>query len=228
MPETNSEKIPQKYVGLIAHNILWDNQEDEEAFPSGFSRSNTWMISGQNQNKIFVYTNTALANQDNREIIDVDYLGCQESITQKGLLDCSDDEIQELIYQIKISISITNGTKIANRLLELYNYSKEEDSETIGISTESLQNFFSFPQKNTTINYPAISLTQDRNIYASWRSESGDLCSVHFLKGYDVRFVMFIKNYRHPEQKLRLSGTATSDILMETIAPYNVNEWMKK
>ena len=66
------------------------------------------------------------------------------------------------------------------------------------------------------------------NIYASWRSEQNRLFSVHFLPNGDTRFVIFKPNERHPDKQMRISGTATTDILMETVTPYGVWDWISE
>lgn len=228
MPETSIEKIPQQYVGLIASNTLWDTQEGEDAFPSGFSQSNTWIVSEYNPKKVFVYTNTPVVDFTDNTLNVLVYFSCQDPITNKDLLNCDEDEVQELIYQIKMSVSINNRTIIANRLLELYQYSKEEGPDTVGISTESLRNFVGFLQNNNMLKCPEISLTPDYNIYVSWKDDRGQVFSVHFLHEKDVRFVLFKTNYRHPERKIRISGAATSDVLMETLSPHRIYNWVIK
>jgi hypothetical protein len=37
--------------------------------------------------------------------------------------------------------------------------------------------------------------------------------SIHFLPNADARFVMFKPNEKHPERKIRISGSATIDTL---------------
>ena len=92
-------------------------------------------------------------------------------------------------------------------------------------NNENLNQFF---QINTNIKCPTISLTPENNIYASWKGKQNRVFSVHFLASGSVRFVIFKPNDRHPEQQIRLSGTATSDILRETVTPYGVWDWISE
>jgi len=85
-----------------------------------------------------------------------------------------------------------------------------------------------FFQINTNIKCPIISLTPENNIYASWKSEQNRVFSVHFLGRGSVRFVILKPNDRHPEQQIRLSGTATYDILRETVTPHGVWDWISE
>jgi hypothetical protein len=117
---------------------------------------------------------------------------------------------------------------LANKLLTLFNDAKEDDPASLGIAVGSFRNFYNFFQLHTNLKCPTISLTPDYNIYASWRSDQKRVFSVHFLPNGDVHFVMFKPNNRHPERQIRISGTATTDILMETVAPYAVQDWISE
>ena len=142
------------------------------------------------------------------------------------LLDSEEEQVQELIFRIRTSESIPFRQTLANRLLALFNDAKEEDSASLGISARSIRNFYKFLLLHTNLKCPTISLTPDYNIYASWRGEQKRIFSVHFLSNWDARFVIFIPNDRHPERQIRISGAVTTDILMETVAPYHVCDWI--
>lgn len=135
----------------------------------------------------------------------------------------------ELIFRIRTSLSIRYRESLANRLVTLFKDTKEEDPDSPGIAAGSLRNFFNFLQLHPNLKYPSISLTPEYNIYASWRDEQNRVFSVHFLpNGGDARFVIFKPNYRHPERQIRISGTSTTDILMETVSPYRVYDWISE
>jgi hypothetical protein len=139
-----------------------------------------------------------------------------------------EDQVQELIIQIRKSLTITYHERLARRLLTLFNDAKEEDSDSLGISVGSLRNFYSFFRLHTNLKCPAISLTPDYNIYASWRGEKSQVFSVHFLPNEDTRFVIFKPNDKHPERKIRLSGTVTNDTLLKTIESSGVRDWISE
>jgi len=150
----------------------------------------------------------------------------EDPFTQVDLLDSEEDQVKELISRIRTSKSIPYRQGLANRLLALFIDAKEEDPASLGISAESLRNFYKFLLLHTNLKCPTISLTPDYNIYASWRGEQKRIFSVHFLPNGDARFVIFIPNVRHPERQIRISGAVTTDILMETVAPYHVCDWI--
>jgi hypothetical protein len=137
-----------------------------------------------------------------------------------------DNIVKQIIFQIRKSVLIFHREKLANRILSLFDYAKEEDYHSPGIAVESLRNFYYFINKYPKLKYPNITLTPDNNIYASWENEKNRLFSVHFLSDGNVNFVIFKPNDKHPKQKIRLSGYVTVDILMETADPNGVDEWI--
>ncbi len=149
-----------------------------------------------------------------------------DSSTQVELLHTEYNKVQQLIFIIRKSLFIRGNILLANRILTLYNDALKEDSMSLGISVESLHNFYDFLRLNPKINLPNISLTPDNTIYASWKNKQDQLFSAHFLPNEDVRFVVFIGNKRHPGKKIRFSGFVTCDILLDTVKPFGITEWI--
>jgi hypothetical protein len=167
-------------------------------------------------------------NTENSEVYTRAWPDKKDPFTQADLLDSEEDQIQQLIYQIKTSPIILYRERIANRLVTLFNDAKEEDFTSGGIAIGSLRNFYNCFQLHTDLKCPTISLTPDNNIYASWRVDQKKVFSVLFLPNGDTRFVVFKPNDLHPERQIRISGTATTDILMDTVAPYGVWDWISE
>ena len=175
------------------------------------------------------YLNSAVVNPEN--LTTFRWIKSREPLTRVDLIDDTDENVQDLIFQIKTSQVIPNGESIATRLLVLFYDAKEEDPSSSGISDVSLRNFYNFLislKSHAMVKRPSISLTPDQNIYASWRLGEGRLFSIHFLPGRDVRFVVFRPNEKHPGQQIRVSGTATADTLMETVASHGVWGWISE
>ncbi len=149
----------------------------------------------------------------------------EDAFTQSDLVSTKDEQAQELILQIRKFFFIFNQESLANQLITLFNFAKEERPTSPGISVNSLSSFYDFLKLNTNIRTPNLSLSPDRNIYASWRVEKR-VFSAHFLPEGDIRFVLFKPNKRHPKRKIRVTGIATSDTLMEIIAPENLSDWV--
>jgi len=145
--------------------------------------------------------------------------------TETELLSTQDDQVQALIHQIRKSKVISNHESLASQLLTLFNFAKEENPTSLGIAVESLSNFYDFLQLYKNIKNPTLSLSPDYNIYASWRTDE-QLFSAHFLQNGEICFIFFKPNYRHPKHKIRITGTATSDTLMEITALESLNDWV--
>ncbi len=151
----------------------------------------------------------------------------EESFTQSNLVETEEGQVKEIIFQIKTSPSIL-CRQIGNKLLALFNDAKVDDPNSVGISIGSLQSFFNFIKSHSDLKCPSLSLSPDYNIYSSWRSKQDRVFSVHFLSGADVRFVLFKQNDRHPDRQVRLSGTATIDVLKETVESHGVWNWISE
>ncbi len=116
-------------------------------------------------------------------------------------------------------------TDLVKRLIELYKEANEDETDNVGISDESLYNFIKFIKSASIRVLPAVSLTSDNFIYASWRKDSGHVFSVHFLPSGDTQFVVFIPNTQNPNKKTRISGITTTERLLQTVES-NVRDWL--
>lgn len=235
MPEAalmNNEMDYERIGAERRSSIASGSQFVRDDSPSDRAYTGAWVIgilrsqASQEVPVTFICLVTPTVNQESPEGLRIDWPRKRDPFTQTDLLDSAKEQVQDLILRIRTSLSISYRESLANRLVELFNDANEEDSESPGISAGSLLNFHNFLRSYPNLKCPAVSLTPDYNIYASWRSEQGRLFSVHFLPNEDVRFVIFKQNDRHPEQLIRISGTTTTDILMETVAAHGVWDWI--
>lgn len=178
--------------------------------------------------KYLTFLSTPAVTPESHEVYRGGWPDNKDPFTQTDLLDSQEEQVQELILWIRTSPYIPYGESLANRLVTLFTDAKEEDSASLGIAVGSLRNFNAFFQLHTNLKCPTISLTPDCNIYASWRSEMGQLFSVLFLPGGDTRFVIFKPNDLHPERQIRISGAVTTDNLIETVTPHGVWDWISE
>lgn len=221
MPELILQKnAPEKA------NIAYSNKYLKDDYPSGYPYTGAWEPKLQQTTQVTHYSITAAVNQEEYDTLIRDSFEKEDPFTQTDLLDCEENEIQELIFRIRTSHYI-HRESLANRLVTLFKDAKEEDPASPGISLGSLRNFYNFLKLHRNLKYPAISLTPDYNIYVSWRGEQNQVFSVHFLSDRVARFVVLKPNERHPEQQIRVSGTMTTDILMEKMEPYGVWDWVR-
>lgn len=136
-----------------------------------------------------------------------------------------EQSVEQIIWRVQTTLPVPYRVRLASRLSELQKAVQEEESDGRGISVGSLQHFIEFLEACPALRCPAISVTPDRNIYASWKSGSDRVFSIHFLPAGEVRFVIFRPNDRHPDQAIRLSGTATVDVIISIAAPHGVLKW---
>ncbi len=232
MPELNLQtderfEVSERTSMVYGTKFLRGGFPKEELYPVTWNREKNLFqqFSLTGPGRKVKYFLTAFVNQESPEVSEASsFLKKMDPFTQENLLDYEEDEIQESIFRIRTSASIS-CKELANRLVALLNDAKEEE---VSVTIDSFRNFYSFFRINTNIKCPTISLTPENNIYASWKSKQNRVFSVHFLASGSVRFVIFKPNDRHPEQQVRLSGTATSDILWEMVKPYGVWDWISE
>lgn len=151
--------------------------------------------------------------------------GLSEGTATQHSTTPENDRVEELIWRIGTAPSIRYRQRLAARLTELQKTVQEEEPDGRGITVRSLQHFFDFLKVYPDLRCPAISATPERNIYASWKSGSNRVFSVHFLPDGNVRFVIFCPNDKHKEEMIRISGTATADTIISIATPHGVLNW---
>ena len=151
-----------------------------------------------------------------------------EVFTQGFLLDSEQSEIQRLIARFGLSQVLSYGKVLSDKLANLLLYAKEEDPAGMGISLSSLQSFSIFMNRHSDFKCPALSLTPEGHIYASWKEGKRQVFSIHFLPHGDVRFVIFKPNEMHPDRQFRISGTATADSLIREVESHLSGQWVKQ
>lgn len=231
MPEIDPYNIHNKFDPEQISSIIYGNQYIEDNSPRDQPYTGAWGerdILPTKKPRMPHYKITASVNQEESDTSIIDLPENRDPITQENLINSQEDQVQELIFRIKTSRSISYRESLANRLLALFNDAKEEDPDCVGIAAESLYNLYNFIHLHANIKCPIISLTPEYNIYVSWRGEQNRVLSIHFLPNADVRFVIFKPNDRHPERKIRISGLATTDIIMETLTPYCIEDWVSE
>ena len=212
MPKIDS---PKKYKSFLSKAY---SDVDLIYEPSSELIAEAWVPVDKQQKVSNVYRCWTAVTHGGRENLINELFGNERHPhTQSVLLDSNDNDVNNVIYLIRTSKSILNREKLANRLLLLFMDAKEDDLDCTGITLGSIRYFYSFLLLHTNLKPPAISLTPDYNIYASWKDEKRRLFSVHFLPNKDVRFVIFEPNKKHPQRRNRFSGTTTSDVLDEVI-----------
>jgi hypothetical protein len=136
-----------------------------------------------------------------------------------------DEIVEDIIWRVGTTLSVEYRAKLTARLTELQAAVQEEEPDGQGVTAKSLQHFTELLKAYPKLKYPTISVTPERNIYASWKAGPDQLFSIHFLPDGNVRFVIFRPNDKHPSEAIRLSGAATLDVVMNIVEPHGVLNW---
>jgi len=166
---------------------------------------------------------TSIITSNTREALIT--IGQSSSMATQQTPTTENESIEETIWRVVTSLPVGYRTKLASRLREPQEAVQEEDSDHRGITVRSLQHFIEFLKAHPKLRCPAVSVTPDRNIYASWKSSSDHVFSIHFFPDANVRFVIFRPNEKHAGEVIRLSGTATVDVVMSIASQHGVLSW---
>lgn len=232
MPELTAEQNYIKDKAQKKINIDYSSAFLEDDLPYPYPSPVAWNLeySGDKPTAMLIYiptSGTSAESQEDKQEVKT-WTGRNDPFTQINIVDNEDDLTKELIFRLRTSLYIPNARRIANRLMTLFHEAKEEDPSGSGIAIGSLRNFYTFLHLHTNLKCPSLSLTPECNIYASWRGKPRHVFSVLFESNRNVCFVIFKPNNKHPEKQMRFSGTATNDILMDTVAPYGVSLWISE
>jgi hypothetical protein len=145
--------------------------------------------------------------------------------TQQPPPTTDDESVEGIVWRVGTTLSARYRAQLMSRLSELQNAVQEEELDGRGITVRSLQHFIELLKAYPVLRCPAVSVTPDRNIYASWKSGSDRVFSIHFLPDGKARFVIFCPNDKHPGETIRLSGTATVDVVISIAEPHGVLNW---
>lgn len=133
--------------------------------------------------------------------------------------------VEELIQAIRESEKLTYGSRLASRLRHLVEIAEEEYPEQSSLSPKSLSDFVVFLIPHSSLRYPSVVLTPDGNIRARWKNGGNRQFSVEFLGDEDIRFVLISPDPKKTYKIIRITGLATTESLMDVVAPYNIISW---
>jgi len=136
--------------------------------------------------------------------------------------------VAELILNVRERSKSPFAERLARRLDQLVETSREEYPYQAPLSPQSLRDFIDFLQSVPNPAYPNVVLTPNGNIRAEWRKTPRQHFGVEFLGDSNVRFVVFAQDPKHPERTTRVSGLTSADNLLSIVQPYRVFDWVSK
>ena len=231
MPEVVLQQPNRRFTETRKDSVAYGDKDLLDTFPSEQPYHSAWTRKIPLPKQFptnFYFWGRPSVNPEGREVSISGWPEKEDPFTQTDLLENEENQVKELILQIRKSLSAPYRERLANRLLTLFYDAKEEDTTSPGMSLASLRNFYNFLQLYPNLKYPIISLSPDCNIYASWKGDQNQVFSVYFLSEKDAVFVVLKPNEKYPDRKIRVSGTITTDILMEKVAPYGIWDWISE
>jgi len=160
-----------------------------------------------------------------REFMTLNMVGQARSMATQQQPATEDETVEELIWLVATTLAVRYRTKLAVRLSELQKAVQEGELDGRGITVRSLQHFIELLKAYPSLRCPTVSVTPDRNIYATWKSGSDRVFSIHFLPDGRIRFVIFCPNDKHSGETIRLSGAATVDVILDIAKPHGILNW---
>src|SRR5262245_32310223 len=160
-----------------------------------------------------------------REFMTLNMVGQARSMATQQQPATEDETVEEIIWLVATTLSVRYRTKLAVRLSELQKAVQEEELDGRGITVRSLQHFIELLKAYPSLRCPTVSVTPDRNIYATWKSGSDRVFSIHFLPDGRIRFVIFCPNDKHSGETIRISGAATVDVILDIAKPHGILNW---
>ena len=116
----------------------------------------------------------------------------------------------------------------ADRLVQLDEYSNDDDPYEKPINLKSLRNFASFIiQYREQLSKPELGIGPDGDMGAEWRTVKRDIIAMVFLPSGLVRFVVMLRRPDNSHLDLKAKGDVLPEEMMKTIKPF-LDTFMKK
>ncbi len=136
-----------------------------------------------------------------------------------------DESLSSVVAGIRRDPRLRFPERLATRLEQLIEMSREEQPEQAPPALASVQALIAFLAANPELSYPTMVLTPAGNVRVEWRQGRGRHFAIEFLGDVDVRFVVFAPDPKRPYKVARVSGQASLESVMTLVAPYGVRDW---
>jgi hypothetical protein len=112
---------------------------------------------------------------------------------------------------------------VAERLRHLHEIEPEDDEEPI--SLDSVAMLLSFLVPFTSKAQPAITVTPDGNIYATWKAEGGRHCGVEFTPARSAKLVLMVPGDADTGAGIHIAGRMGTSELERTLRLHGIHIW---
>jgi hypothetical protein len=114
------------------------------------------------------------------------------------------------------------GTQAERRLAERLRYlltAYRDEQDGASYSLPSLKGLLEFLRQAPGLAYPAVTVTPEGLLYATWKQPPDKVFSVEFMDEQQVRFVVIRPHTSY------VTGTSTGDKLLATATRLQVMDW---
>lgn len=133
-------------------------------------------------------------------------------------------EIYARLEDAKLGLGPASYTRIKRRLDFLF---EPDDGQDVRISPGSMRQFLQFMQKNRKLRFPAIVITDKKNIKAIWRVSGNEIFWIEFEPNGDVTYLAFFPNDKRSDGIERTSALSTAEDVSARAKTIGALRWMR-
>lgn len=133
-------------------------------------------------------------------------------------------EIFARLEDAKFGLGPEIYTRLKRRLHFLY---EPDDGQDVRVSPGSMRQFLQFMQKDRKLRFPAIVITDKKNIKAIWRVSESQIFWIEFQPNGDVTYLAFFPNDKRSDGIERTSALSTAEDVSARAKSIGALRWMR-
>lgn len=133
-------------------------------------------------------------------------------------------EIFARLEDAKFGLGPETYTRLKRRLDFLF---EPDDGQDVRISPGSMRQFLQFVQKEPKLRFPAIVVTDRKNIKAIWQASESQIFWIEFEPNGDVSYLAFSPNKKRSDGIERVSALSAVEDVLRRAKEIGALAWMK-
>ena len=133
-------------------------------------------------------------------------------------------EIYARLEIAKFGLGPETYTRLKRRLDFLF---EPDDGQDVRISPGSMRQFLQFVQKEPKLRFPAIVVTDRKNIKAIWQASESQIFWIEFEPNGDVSYLAFSPNKTRSDGIERVSALSAVEVVLRRAKEIGALAWMK-